>query len=99
MALRIVFKARARREIETAAAWWSANREAARGAVRKDVEDGVRVLIEQPGIGIKVETGRAPQVRRLLLDRTKYHLYYRVRGDALEVLSLWHSSRERGPSV
>lgn len=99
MALGILFKARARREIEAAAAWWSANREAAAGALRRDVEAGLAILIEQPGIGTKVETGRSPQVRRLLLGRTRYHLYYRVRGNTVEVLALWHSSRGNGPSV
>lgn len=99
MALTYVFKARARREVERAATWWSANRLAASGAVRKDIEDALKVLVEQPGIGTKVETGRTPQVRRLLLDRTKYLMYYRVRGNVLEVLSLWHSSRERGARV
>ena len=99
MALTYVLKARARREIERAAVWWSANRLAAPGAVRKDVEEGLNILVEQPGLGVKVQTSRSAEVRRLLLDRTKYFLYYRVRGNELEVLSFWHSSREHGPSV
>lgn len=99
MALTYRIKARAKREIEKSAEWWATNRLAAPGAVRRDVEDALKVLVEQPGIGTKVETGRSPQVRRFLLDRTKYFLYYRVRRAELEVLSVWHSSRERGPNV
>jgi plasmid stabilization system protein ParE len=99
VALSFVFKARARGEIEKAAAWWAENRPAAPGAVRKDIGDGLRILIEQPGIGTQVETGRVLQVRRFFLGRTRYFLYYRVRGDVLEVISLWHSSREQGPKV
>ena len=91
MALAYRIKARAKREIAKAAEWWAENRLAAPGAVRKD--------IEQPGLGTKVETGRPVQVRRFYLDRTKYFLYYRVRGEELEVLALWHSSREHGRSV
>ena len=69
------------------------------GAVRKDLEDALNMLVEQPGVGTKVETGRSPQVRRFLLNRISYHLYYRVRRSELEVLSVWHTSRGRGPSV
>ena len=99
MALTYRIKARAKREIAKAAEWWAENRLAAPGAVRKDIEQALAVLIEQPGLGTKVETGRPIQVRRFFLDRTKYFLYYRVRGEELEVLALWHSSREHGPSV
>ena len=99
MALTYLIKARAKREIEKAADWWAENRLAAPGAVRKDLEDALKILVEQPGIGTKVETGRTPQVRRFLLDRISYHLYYRVRRSKLEVLSVWHTSRRRGPSV
>jgi plasmid stabilization system protein ParE len=96
VALAYRIKARAKREIEKAAEWWAENRLA---AVRKDVEDALKILVEQPGIGTKVETGRSPQVRRFLLNRTNYFLYYRVRRAELEVLSVWHTSREHGPSV
>lgn len=99
VALTYRIKARARREIEKAAAWWAANRPAAPGALRMDVEDGLKILLEQPDIGNKVETGRSTQVRRLILHRTKYFLYYRVQRKELEVLALWHSSRGRGPTV
>ena len=99
MALTYRIKARAKREITKAAEWWAENRLAAPGAVRRDIEEALAILIEQPGLGTKVETGRPIQVRRFLLDRTKYFLYYRVRGEELEVLTLWHSSREHGPSV
>lgn len=99
MALTYRIKARARREIEKAAEWWAENRLAAPGAVRKDVEDALKILIEQPDIGTKVEIDRSPQIRRFLLDRTKYFLYYRVRRAELEVLAVWHSNREHGPSV
>jgi plasmid stabilization system protein ParE len=38
-------------------------------------------------------------VRRLHLDRIRYWVYYRVRRNRLEVLSVWHSSRGSGPAV
>lgn len=97
--LSYVFKARARREIERAAAWWSVNRLAAPGAIRRDLEYALALLVEQPGIGERVETESPMKVRRFLMDTSKYHMYYRVKDQVLEVLAVWHSSREHGPSL
>ena len=99
MALGVRIKPRAQREIERAAEWWTQNRLAASGAVRKDVEAALALLVEEPRIGTKVETPRPDIVRRLYLPRVKYFLYYRVRGKILEVVAFWHSSREEGPSL
>jgi len=99
LALGVRIKPRAQREIERAAQWWSENRLAAPGAVRKDVEAALALLVEEPGIGTKVETPRSDVVRRLYLPRVKYFVYYRVRGMFLEVIAFWHSSREEGPSL
>ena len=79
--------------------WWTQNRPAAPGAVRKDVEAALALLVEEPGIGTKVETPRSDVVRRLYLPRIKYFVYYRVRGKIIEVVAFWHSSREEGPSL
>ena len=99
MALGVRIKPRAQREIERAAQWWAENRLTAPGAVRKDVEAALALLVEEPGIGTKVETPRSDVVRRLYLPRVKYFVYYRVRSMFLEVIAFWHSSREEGPSL
>ena len=99
MALIVRIKPRAQREIERAAEWWAENRPAALGAVRKDVEAALALLVEEPGMGTKVETARSDTVRRLYLTRIRYFVYYRVRGKFLEVVAFWHSSRETGPSL
>lgn len=99
MVLRYVIKARARREIERLALWWSENRRAAPGHVRLDIEDALFVLVRHPGLGQKVETGRPIQVRRYLMDRTHCWLYFRVRNDLVEVLSVWGARRESGPKL
>lgn len=99
MALSVRVKPRAQREIERAAEWWAENRLAAPGAVRKDLEAALAILVEEPGIGTRVEIPRPDIVRRLFLPRIKYFVYYRVRGRWLEVVAFWHSSREKGPSL
>jgi plasmid stabilization system protein ParE len=90
-------KARARREISKAAEWWAENRPAAPGAIREDTEAALKVIVRQPGLGTNVHTVRAGPVRRFLLLRTQYFIYYRVRGEVVEVIAFWHASREAGP--
>lgn len=98
MPLIVRIKPRAQREIERAAEWWAVNRSSARGAVLKDLEAALALLVEEPGIGTKIETARSGIVRRLYLARIQYFVYYRVRGRFLDVVAFWHSSRETGPA-
>ena len=99
MALRYVIKARALREIERAAAWWAENRPAAPGAVRIEITNALAILVLQPGIGERVETGRPVQVRRYRTDKTERWIYYRVKSGLLEVLSVWGTDRGSGPTL
>ena len=99
MALRVKISARAALHTRMAAEWWAANRPAAPDAVGKDVGASIALLTEQPGIGSKYEGARTTGVRRLYLGRIGYFLYCRAIDDTLEVLALWHASRETQPRL
>lgn len=86
-------------QIEEAAEWWAQNRPAAPGAVRKDVDEILKILCSQPGVGTPARRGRVKGLRRVTLNRVRYYLYYRISEDALEVLALWHQSRGRQPKI
>jgi toxin ParE1/3/4 len=60
-------------------AWWS-------GAYSRPLLQ----LEEQPGLG---RPGRVPGSRELIVSRTRYIVPYRVRGDTVEILRVFHSSR------
>ena len=99
MALVARIKPRAEREILKATRWWRDNRPAAPGAIESDLNAAIGALVEQPGIGSKVENARDAETRRLYLARTRYVVYYRLRGNFLEVIAFWHASRDGEPSV
>lgn len=99
MTLVVRIKPRAQGQIEKAAEWWAENRPAAPGAIRSDLKAALDALVEQPGIGTRVETSRAQEVRRLYLTRVRYFVYYRIKERSLEVVAFWHASRETGPVV
>ena len=99
MTLRVKVSARAASQIRRAAEWWAENRPAAPGAIRIDIGDALALLAEQPGIGALYEGARTKGVRRLLVGRIRYFIYYRATQDTLEVLTVWHVSRGKQPSV
>jgi plasmid stabilization system protein ParE len=88
---------RARAQIDRAAQWWDENRDLPSEAFDDDLAKAFLLLSAQPNVGAPVSNVRAPGVRRLHLARIRYHLYYRVRGDQVEVLALWHTSRGADP--
>ena len=49
------------------------------------------LLSAEPSVGAPVLRTRAQGVRRLHLARIRYHLYYRIRGDRVDQLTVDHS--------
>ena len=66
--------------------------EAARLLVER-VLAAVAMLSDQPSIG---RPGRVPGTRELVVLKTRYIVPYRVRGEVVEVLRVFHTSRRMG---
>jgi plasmid stabilization system protein ParE len=52
--------------------------------------DSIAMLPEQPGIG---RPGRVPGTRELIVLKTRYIVPYRVQGQTIEILRVFHTSR------
>ncbi|MDO9313916.1 MAG: type II toxin-antitoxin system RelE/ParE family toxin [Burkholderiaceae bacterium] len=50
----------------------------------------VAMLSEQPGLG---RPGRVPGTRELVVGQTRFLVPYRVRGDSVQILRVFHTSR------
>ncbi len=59
-------------------------------SVVQRVMAAVAMLAEQPALG---RPGRVPGTRELIVTKTRYVVPYRVRGDTVEVLRVFHTSR------
>jgi len=79
--------------------WWAENHRDAPDAPAEDIHAALQLLLDQPGIGQSVPQASRADTRRLLLDRLSTWLYYRATDKTLTVLTIWHTSRERPPSV
>ena len=54
------------------------------------VLNAVALLAEQPALG---RPGRVPGTRELVVPKTRYLIPYRVRGNTVELLRVFHTSR------
>ena len=63
----------------------------AAGRVVQRIFQAVNLLKKNPSMG---RPGRVVGTRELVVDRTPYIVPYRVRGDAVEVLRVFHSARK-----
>jgi plasmid stabilization system protein ParE len=88
----LIVRPRARRQLQAAERWWVQHRDKAPEAFDEDVAAGLESIVTNPHIHQRVH-GK-PSMRRILLERVRYYIYYRIMatGD-IEVLSVWHASR------
>ena len=88
-------------QIRDAANWWIENRPKAPEAFAEDLERAFEIISSLPGTGEPVVHSRLKGLRRLLMGRVRYHLYYHVdqERETVEVLALWHTSRGTTPTL
>jgi plasmid stabilization system protein ParE len=95
----VFFRRSAAAQVEHAHSWWKEHRPAAPMAVREDLAHAIALVAIQPGIGAPATNARLRGVRRILLSRVGYWLYYRPATDRIDVVAFWHTQRGRGPSL
>ena len=78
------------RNLDAEAAFIAEDDPAAARLVVERVLEAVAMLVAQPEIG---RPGRVPHTRELVVLHTRYIVPYRVRGDTVEVLRVFHTSR------
>lgn len=86
-------------QIREALAWWADHRDKAPTRLRDELREALALLRDTPAAGTPCRTQR-PGVRRLVLRRSRYVIFYAVAGDSVvEVLRLWHANRGTPPAL
>jgi plasmid stabilization system protein ParE len=88
--MRVRWLRKALRNLDDEAAYIAIDDATAARLVVKRVLDAVSSLAEQPGLG---RPGRVPGTRELVVAKTHYIVPYRVRGESVEILRVFHTSR------
>ena len=100
MSYRLRVSPKAESQIRTAADWWLENRPKAPEAFAEEVARAFDLIRALPSVGEPVAHPTLKGVRRVLLGKVQYYLYYQPfpATEIVEVLALWHTSRGKGPS-
>lgn len=78
--------------------WWTTNREKAPGAFDEDFSELIEMLEHVPrGVGAAI--AQRPGVRRAVLRRVRYNVYFRIEGTVVLILAVWHASRGDMPDL
>lgn len=96
--MNIKFTPRASSRIEFVSEWWRTERPDASGLFLDELNAALRQIEFMPNSG-QIYPRKSYQVRRVLLPRTRNHLYYRVHVDHVEVLGIWSAVTERSPRL
>jgi plasmid stabilization system protein ParE len=97
--LAVVYTRRAAGEVERIDAYWRENRPESPDLFLADLLRTLALVAIAPRIGIAARDERIAGVRRVLLQRTGHHLYYRIHDDMIQVLAVWHGARGVGPEL
>jgi toxin ParE1/3/4 len=92
--VRVVWAARTQRRLQEIVAFISSDRPAAAERVLDQILSAARTLGEHPNLGRR---GRLRGIREFVVAGTAYLLIYRVRGDVLQVLTVFDARRRWPP--
>jgi plasmid stabilization system protein ParE len=99
--LAVIFWDRAARQIEAAGDWWRENRQGSPEALSDELVRILDLIARQPGVGQQATNARLSSVKRILLPRVGYFLFYRLapRKQRVEVLAFRHAKRGSVPRL
>lgn len=88
-------------QASTIAAWWAANRPASPNLFMDELGAALSTIGDVPRIGYRYEEAGMPGMRRLLLPRTRLHVYYVVheKDPVVRVHGIWHAARGTSPPL
>jgi plasmid stabilization system protein ParE len=76
-----------------------ANTERQRRTFSRELEVAFALIGSAPNVGHPYRRSPVAGTRRVLLVRSRYHVYYVPLDDELVVLAVWHASRGSGPPL
>jgi plasmid stabilization system protein ParE len=79
--------------------WWRRNRPAAPELFLNELSAAFDVIGHAPYLGRSYRQSTVAGVRRVLLEGTRYHVYYVPTDTEVRVLAVWHAQRGVGPPL
>ena len=92
----LVWSRRAIRDLEAVRAYVAQDNPTAAPKLGLRLEQATTLLLDQPSLG---RPGRVHGTRELIVSGTPYLIPYRVRGQRIEILRVFHTARRWPPQV
>lgn len=101
MSFRVLLTPQAEEQLRAIDQWWQENRTAAPALFIDEFERVVDLLREMPGLGPRFRRATIPGVRRILLRRSGYWVYYvpDEPRSLVYVLAVWSGRRGSDPNL
>lgn len=92
---------RAEEQIRQIGTWWREHRSTSPSLFANEMASALEALAANPTAGVPYSVRRGVVVRRLLLQRTRYHVYFSYDDDRdlVSVRAVWHGTRGSGPPL
>ncbi len=84
-------------QVETLDRWWREHRADSPDLFLDELAAAISALAEWPGRGTLY--GPVPRVRRYLLRKTRYHVYFQAAGECVLIVAVWSALRGQGPRL
>jgi hypothetical protein len=81
--------------------WWREQRPAARDLFARELAEARTMLLTARGAGVKYTTKSGKIVRRVLMPKTRNHIYFEIDEirQLVVVLAVWGAPRGRDPEL
>jgi plasmid stabilization system protein ParE len=98
--MRIELAPRAVRQAEACARWWRESRPQARLLFDEELRSALEQIEAAPQAGSLYDARSGREHRRVLMQVTRFHVYYRPASPELvRVVAIWSAIRGRGPRM
>ena len=99
--MKVVFTPEADLEADELDTWWREHRPKARDLFARELVDILELIVGAPAIGTEYRTRSGKAARRVLMPKTRTHVYFEVdRAQALiTILAIWGAPRGKGPAL
>jgi len=87
----------ARAHVRAIDAWWRLNRHRAPDLFAQELDAAIAILADSEVPGVIYDERRS--VRRLLLRRSHYHVYFTRQSDVHFIVAVWSAFRGGGPRL
>lgn len=96
---RVLIAPTAEAQLAIIRSWWIANRPLAPDLFDRELDAAVTMIGKAPGSLPLYRREDDTDVRRILLHKSRYAVYFCVGSDDVLIVSVWHTARGAGPSL